>query len=216
MLGPMLRVLVIALVLLVAAMFLLPRGRDARPPLPAPSVPTQAATVLPDRLPLPEFALTDDSGQRFTTEDLRGGYRLVFFGFTHCPDICPLTLQVLARAVDEIEAREPSAKPEVVFVSVDPRRDTPERIRAYVRNFDPEFVGVTGPDEALAPLVRALGVTVHKTEVDGEHYNVVHNGTVYVIGPDAGLAAIFSGTSHDAETIASDYLLIRGASTPAP
>ena len=210
----MLRVLVVALVLLVAAMLMIPRNREAVPH--APNVATQTATVLPRPRPLPEFALIDASGGEFTLANLRGRHRLLFFGFTHCPDICPLTLQVLATAVDEIATRAPELVPEVVFVSVDSRRDTPERIREYLRNFDARFVGAVGSDPALEPLIQMLGVTVHKVETDGEHYNVVHNGTVYVIDPDAALAAIFGGSSHDAEAIVSDYLRIRGAPVAAP
>jgi protein SCO1/2 len=206
----MLRILVVALVLLVAAMFMFPRGRDAAPA-------TQAATVLPAPLPLPDFTLIDHQGRAFTKANVRGDYRLLFFGFTHCPDICPLTLQVLATVRDELAARAPELVPQVVFVSVDPNRDTPERIRAYVTNFDSQFLGVTGSEEALQPLVRALGVTVHKVETNGEHYNVVHNGTVYLIGPDAALVGVFGGSSHDAQVIVSDYLQIRrGANVTAP
>jgi protein SCO1/2 len=210
----MLRVLVVALVLLVAAMLMIPRNRETTPG--APGARTQVATVLPQPRPLPDFALTDTSGLEFTRASLRGRHRLLFFGFTHCPDICPLTLQVLATAVDEISARAPELVPEVVFVSVDPRRDTPDRVREYLRNFDAEFRGVVGSDEALEPLIDALGVTVHKVETDGEHYNVVHNGTVFVIDPDAALVAIFGGSSHAAEVMVTDYLRIRGANVAAP
>jgi protein SCO1/2 len=207
----MLRIVVIALVLLVAAMFLLPRERNA---VPAPEI----ATLLEPGLELPEFTLVDDAGRPFTAEDLRGDYRLMFFGFTYCPDICPLTLQVLATVRSELLAQAPDLVPDVVFVSVDPGRDTPARIRDYLNNFDPAFVGVTGSDEQIAPLISALGVTVHKTEVDGEYYNVVHNGTVFVVGPRAEVIAIFGGSSHDAAELVTDYLRIRRRSprTAAP
>jgi protein SCO1/2 len=198
----MLRILIIALVMLVAAMLLLPRARDT---VPAP----ETATVLEPPPALPEFALVDDAGQPFTTASLRGDYRLMFFGFTHCPDICPLTLQVLASAVSALREQAPELVPEVVFVSVDPRRDSAQRIRAYLNNFDSQFRGVTGADESLEPLIKAFGLTVHKTEIDGEHYNVVHNGTVFVIGPNAELVALFGGSSHEAAAIVSDYLRIR-------
>ena len=205
MIGPLLRILVVGLVLLVAAMVLLPR--DRRPPAATPA--TEVATVLPQRLPLPDVALTDHAGARFTTADMRDGYRLLFFGFTHCPDICPLTLQVLATVQRELDVRAPELKPQVVFVSVDPRRDDPQRLRDYLGNFDAEFVGVTGPEEALEPLLRALGVTVHTQEIDGERYNVIHNGTVFVVGPGAEVVAIFGGSAHDADAVVSDYLRIR-------
>ena len=159
----MLRILVIALVLLVGAMLLLPRARDA-------ALPTETATVVNAPLPLPSFSLTDTAGRPFGNGDLRGGYHLLFFGFTHCPDICPLTLEVLRSVRERVAAQAPE----------------------------------------LEPLVTTLGVTVHKTEIDGQHYNVVHNGTIYVVGPKAGLVAVFGGSDHDAGMVAADYLRIRG------
>ena len=98
--------------------------------------------------------------------------------------------------------------PQVVFVSVDPSRDTPEKIAAYLQNFDGAFVGLTAADARLAPLLKTLGVTVQKHQHGGENYTVVHNSTVYVIGPDAELIAVSSGP-HEAATIAADYLKIR-------
>ncbi len=183
-------------------------GRDRTP---APEI----ATVLTPPLALPDATLVDQAGRAFMTADLEGRFSLMFFGFTYCPDICPLTLQVLARARDEVGALAPELVPEVVFVSVDPYRDTPERIRDYLGNFDTSFTGITGSDEALAPLLGALGVTVHKNERDGEYYNVVHNGTVYVIGPEAELVAVFTGSSHDADAIATDVVRIRRRYTNA-
>ncbi len=177
----------------------------ARERVPEPEL----ATVLTPPLELPEATLVDHAGNTFTTADLEGRFSLMFFGFTYCPDICPLTLQVLARARAEVEMFAPELVPDVVFVSVDPYRDTPERIREYIGNFDTDFTGITGSDEALAPLLRRLGVTVQKNERDGEYYNVIHNGTVYVIGPEAELVAVFTGSSHDAGAIATDVVRIR-------
>jgi protein SCO1/2 len=92
-------------------------------------------------------------------------------------------------------------------VSVDPERDTPAAIAEYLGHFDASFVGATGSESRLAPLVAALGVTVEKHHHDGDHYSVTHNDTVYVIGPDAELVAIASGP-HDPATLASDYIKI--------
>jgi protein SCO1/2 len=195
----MLRVLVVALVALVAAMFLLPR--------PGSSPPT-TATVLQEPLALPAVELVDAAGNRADLETFRGRFTLLFFGFTHCPDVCPLTLKVLADARAQLAARAPNAVPQVVFVSVDPNRDTPDEIAAYLSNFDGAFVGVTAADADLAPLLKALGVSVQKHRHGGDEYTVVHNSTVYVIGPDAELIAVSSGP-HDAATIAADYLKIR-------
>jgi protein SCO1/2 len=195
----MLRVLVVGLVVLVAAMFLLPRPSSA---------PLKSATLLQQPLALPPVALVDAAGMPADLEAFRGKFSLLFFGFTNCPDVCPLTLKVLADARAQLAGRYPSAVPQVVFVSVDPSRDTPERIAAYLRNFDGAFVGLTAADSRLAPLLKALGVTVQKHQHGGEDYTVVHNSTVYVIGPNAELIATSSGP-HEAATIAADYLKIR-------
>ncbi len=195
----MLRVLVVGLVVLVAAMFLLPRPSSA---------PLKSATLLQQPLALPPVALVDAAGMPADLEAFRGKFSLLFFGFTNCPDVCPLTLKVLADARAQLAGRFPNAVPQVVFVSVDPSRDTPERIAAYLRNFDGAFVGLTAADSRLAPLLKALGVTVQKHQHGGEDYTVVHNSTVYVIGPNAELIATSSGP-HEAATIAADYLKIR-------
>jgi len=204
----MLRILVVALVVLVAALMLLPRDRALVNP---PAV----ATVLPEPRELPNVRFLDQSGSPFTTRDLAGNYTLLFFGYTNCPDICPLTLQVLAQAIGRIEARAPALVPRVVFVSVDPHRDTPDRIRAYLNAFDDRFIGITASDATLEPLLSTTGVMVHKSVSDGEPYNVTHNGTVYVLDADGRWIALFGGSSHDAATIATDFQRIRLADAQA-
>jgi len=130
----MLRVLVVGLVVLVAAMFMMPR---------APS-PTSAATVLPEPRALPDVDLVDAHGSRFDLDAFRGRFTLLYFGFTQCPDVCPITLKVLADARAKLNERAPQALPQVVFVSVDPERDTPAAIAEYLGHFDASFVGATG------------------------------------------------------------------------
>jgi protein SCO1/2 len=191
--------LVVALVVLVAAMFMLPRV-DRTPPA--------GATLLPQPLALPAVELIDTSGSRVDVGALRGRFTMMFFGFTNCPDVCPLTLKLLADARAELAKRAPQAIPDVVFVSVDPARDTPPVIAAYLENFDRAFVGLTAPEERLAPLLQALGVTVEKHRHGGDSYTVMHNSTVYVIGPDAELIAV-ANAPHDAATLAADFLKIR-------
>ncbi len=199
--GSMLRVLVVSLVLLAGATVWM---SNIRQDMPSPAV----ATVLPQPLALPAVQLTNRYGREFSTDDLAEGFTLVFFGFTNCPDICPLTLQKLADTVAELRAKSPEV-PRVLFVSVDADRDTPDQIRRYLANFSPDFEGVTGDPLALEPLTTALGVTVERHQhVGSETYSVTHNSTVYVIGPEAELLAVFSAP-HDASVIASDFLLIR-------
>jgi protein SCO1/2 len=126
-----------------------------------------------------------------------------------------LTLKVLADARAKIVAEAPENVPHVVFVSVDPNRDTPEKIAAYVQGFDPEFIGVTASEDTLRPLLTTLGVTVEKHEHGGESYNVVHNSTIYVVGPDGQWIAVSSGP-HSPTTIASDFLKIREGHLASP
>ena len=194
----MLRVLVVGLVVLVAAMFMMPR----------PTSPPSAATILPEPRELPAVELVDAHGSRLDLDAFRGHFSLLYFGFTQCPDVCPLTLKALADARAKVSDRAPQAVPQVVFVSVDPERDTPAAIAQYLGHFDASFVGATGSDARLAPLVAALGVTVEKHHHGEDHYSVTHNDTVYVIGPNAELVAIASGP-HDPATLASDYIKIR-------
>jgi protein SCO1/2 len=196
----MLRILVVALVVLVAAMFLLPRGQRGAPP--------QTATVLPEARALADIRLVGTDGASRQLADLRGDYTLLFFGFTNCPDVCPLTLAMLAQARAEILRRAPRLVPRVLFVSVDPSRDTPQRIGAYLQAFDPAFEGVTASDAELAPLLDALGVGVEKHSHGGESYNVVHNGAIYMLDPNADWIAVSTGP-HDPTVVATDYLRIR-------
>lgn len=202
----MLRVLVIALVALVGAMMLF-RGNGPMSPesiarMGAANNTEHSATVLDTPRPLPAVELVDQHGTPFSITDLAGTPVLVFFGFTNCPDICPTTLDVLARAVQTLAESDASAVPEVLFVSVDPTRDTPARIGTYIAAFDDRFHGATAAEAELQPLLSALSVSVHKEVHEGEAYNVVHNGTVYVLNRAGEWAAIFGGSSHDANRIA--------------
>jgi len=199
--GTTLRILMVALILLAGATLWVSAVRQD---LPAPAV----ATVLPEPLSLPAVQLTDQRGLDFSTAELVGTFSLMFFGFTNCPDICPITLQTLANVEAELRAKGLDT-PRIVFVSVDPDRDTPAQIERYLGNFSANFVGITGSQQALQPLLAALGVTVERHQHPGEEaYNVIHNSTVYLIGPRAEWLAIFSAP-HDATVIATDYLRIR-------
>jgi len=196
----MLRILVVVLVVLVAAMFLLPRSQRGEPP--------QTATVLPAAQPLADVRFLDKAGNETHLRDFQGNFTLLFFGFTNCPDVCPLTLSMLAQVRAELMSRAPRLTPRVLFVSVDPNRDTPERIAGYLNGFDPEFAGVTASDAELAPLLKQLGVAVEKHEHGGANYNVVHNSAIYVLDENAEWIAVSTGP-HDPQVLASDFLRIR-------
>jgi protein SCO1/2 len=188
------------LVVLVAVMFLVPRAQRGAPP--------ETATVLPEPRELADVGLVGKDGSELTLHDLKGNFTLLFFGFTNCPDVCPLTLNMLANARAEIARRAPRFTPRVLFISVDPNRDTPQRIAAYLNGFDPEFAGATAADAELAPLLRQLGVAVEKHDHGGASYNVVHNSAIYVLDLNAQWIAV-STAPHDPAVIASDFLRIR-------
>ena len=126
------------------------------------------------------FELTGTSGDTVTAEQTDGNIRLLFFGFTSCPDICPATLQKLSRAVKDLPT-ELRKDTQIVFVSVDPQRDTPERIDSYVSFFSDRAIGLTGEEPALRELSKRYRTTFGYDEPDAEgNYNVSHSGAVYV------------------------------------
>jgi protein SCO1 len=171
---------------------------------------TEVAAVYAAPRPLPAFELLAHDGSRFDRARLLGRYTLVVFGFTNCPDVCPTTLLELAKT-ERLLADLPAARrPAVVMVSVDPGRDTPEVLGRYVPHFDPGFVGVTGPDAAIAVLAAALGAAYQKgAETDGS-YAVDHTAALFLIDPEARLAAVFPAP-HAAQAIAADYRRILAA-----
>ena len=126
------------------------------------------------------FELTGTSGDTVTAEQTDGNIRLLFFGFTSCPDICPATLQKLSRAVKDLPT-ELRKDTQIVFVSVDPQRDTPERIDSYVSFFSDRAIGLTGEEPVLRELSKRYRTTFGYDEPDAEgNYNVSHSGAVYV------------------------------------
>ena len=197
----------IALVLSVAAAGLLAGLWFARQQAPTPLV-LEHATVFPAPRALPAFALLDHAGRPFGPERLAGRWSILFFGFTQCPDVCPSTLAALAAARRELADLPPAQQPDVFLVSVDPARDTPERLARYVRFFEASFTGVTGEPAALAALTRELGVAVLTGEPDENgQYTIDHTAALFLINPEAALTAVF-GTPHSPDGIAHDFRLI--------
>jgi protein SCO1/2 len=127
----------------------------------------------------PALVLPNDRGGTFDLAAHRGEIVLVYFGYTHCPDVCPATLNLLDAVSEHLGADR--RRVEQVFVTLDPRRDTPELLRAYLSNFDPAPVGLTGSPEAVAAAARAWGVTWRRAE--GGAY-IDHTSVVAVVGPD--------------------------------
>lgn len=152
------------------------------------TVALESGTWLPQPRPLAEFHLNDLSGQPFGLERLRGHPTLLFFGFTNCPDVCPTTLASLAQV--QHAAALPAAQ--VVFVSIDPERDSAANLQVYLGAFSRDFVGVRGDEAALAPLLKTLSaIAVRQVLPDGS-YTMDHSATLYLLDTQGRLAAVFS------------------------
>jgi len=133
-----------------------------------------------------DFRLVDHNGQPRTLEDFRGKVVVVFFGFTHCPDVCPTTLAELARAVKQLGPD--GERVQVLMVTVDPERDTPEVLKEYVTALDPRFVGLTGDPDAIARTAREFKVFYQKSPgATPETYSVDHSSGSYVFDPKGRL-----------------------------
>jgi protein SCO1/2 len=178
----------------------------------APPEPPQLnrATLLPSAKPLLDFALVDHNGDSFTLDSLRGHWTLAFFGYTHCPDVCPTALSMLVQVRRKLEAEMPSDElPEVVFFSVDPERDTPAQLATFLPYFHPGFLGVTGDAGQITILTRQIGILHAKAENAGDSdYLVDHSAAIILFDPDGKFHAVF-GVPHDPDLLVPDFLAIR-------
>lgn len=150
-----------------------------------------SGTWLPQSKAVIDFQLTDTSGRGFTRRDLLGAPTLVFFGFTHCPDVCPTTLLTLAQ-VRHRAALAGLAGLRVLFISVDPQRDTPPQLGLYVHAFDPQFQGLTGDPQTIRRLAANFGVAVNRVDLPGGDYTMDHSAVVFALDATAHIVAIFT------------------------
>lgn len=179
--------------------------------LPARTVPPELQGVLrPEPKPLQAFELIDQYRQPFDLERLTGRWSLVFFGYTSCPDICPTTLSTLSGVVKRLSSDpQDLSGVQVVFVSVDPQRDTPEVIEGYLKYFSEAFQGVTGEQDDIDSLARQFGAGyVHEPETAKGQYLVSHTSSIFLVDPRGRLLAAFS-PPHDPGTIAGLFRQIR-------
>jgi protein SCO1 len=165
---------------------------------------TERATLLPQPRALGALALVGQDGNPLPADFFAGHWTLVFFGFTRCPDICPTTLATLAQANKQLADLPPTQRPRVLLVTIDPERDPPEHLAAYVHFFDPEFMGASGSLEATAAAAAAFGVPYSKVATPDGGYTMDHGSGIFVVGPSGGIDAYLSAP-HDAAVIARDY-----------
>lgn len=139
--------------------------------------------LLPQSRELPELTLTSVDGQPQALSSLKGKWTLVFFGYTFCPDICPTTLAQLRQLNSQLPA-ETRSQLQILMVSLDPHRDTPEKLKQYLGFFDPAYLGLTGPLADIQKLANAVSIPFIPGDTSKENYTVDHSGNLVLLGPD--------------------------------
>ncbi|KAL0716931.1 hypothetical protein Bca4012_066253 [Brassica carinata] len=145
------------------------------------------------------FSLVRDDGKRITEKDLMGKWTILYFGFTHCPDICPDELIKLSASIDKIKDKS-GVDVVPVFISVDPERDTVEQVHEYVKEFHPKLVGLTGSPEEIKSVARSYRVYYMKTEEEDSDYLVDHSIVMYLMSPEMSFVK-FYGKNHDVDSL---------------
>ncbi len=213
-------VLVIAVLLLGVGAFLLSDFLTQKNSKP------EYAALFPKPLNLPEFNLTDGNDQPFNNNSLEGKWSLLFFGYTHCPDVCPTGLYMLANVLKNLKAKNIKL-PQVAFISLDPQRDTVSKLKEYTAHFHKNIIGVTGEQSRINTLAKKMGIMHEKVyEKNGEYiviendnipdeirdsYTVNHSASIQIINPKGNLVGIFM-SPHDANKISSDMARIQNNS----
>ncbi len=188
---------------------LLPGEKSTNPGIPGLLWPAPKV-ILP-------FAAVDQKGKLFTHEQLDGKWSFLFFGYTHCPDICPVTMSILRQVYENLVKSNNAENVQVIFISVDPERDTPETLAEYTAYFHKDFIGLTGSREQIEQLARIIGIAyVHGEKNASGGYLVDHTASIFLISPVREWTGIFSAP-HDAEDITRGFRAIEsfvGKNTP--
>ncbi len=183
-------------------------------------------TIYPDPRSISDFRLLDQAGDFFTKADLQGHWNLVFFGFTHCPDICPLTMAELKQFYESAGLKGP-AKPRIFLVTVDPLRDNPASMAAYLENYNTDFIGLSGDPGAIAQLASELYVAYGEApeganvmshdyaaaeprgDVEEANYLIEHSGHIAVIDPQGEYVAVMRAPHRDRDLMTAYRELVR-------
>lgn len=190
--------ILVVLATVLGVLVALNQRQEAEPDIPG--------LLWPEPKTLAAFAAVDHDNNPFTLADLQGKWSFLFFGFTHCPDICPVTLAVMDKVHKQLDQAQ---NVQTVFVSVDPERDTPARLTQYLASFNPEFIGVGGSVDQITGLTAQIGLPyfLDKTESE-ENYLVDHGASLFLVDPHGRLVAIFSAP-HDNRDITDRFSRMR-------
>lgn len=172
-----------------------------------------SATVFHQARDISPFKLTDDQGRPFTNANLKGQWTLMFFGFTNCPHVCPTTMAELNKVYQNLQKDNVQQLPQVLMVSVDPERDSVEKLHSYVASFNKNFMGARADKSQIDTLAKEVSVMYMKVNAQGkdatgnEEYNIEHSGAVLMLNPQGQLVALF-GMPHDATVMTKDIAYI--------
>ncbi|MBF0614580.1 MAG: SCO family protein [Magnetococcales bacterium] len=189
-------------------------GLTGLPPDPTLNMDKELVGVmLPSPRELQPFTLTDHNMQPFTPKRLQGKWTIAFFGYTHCPDVCPVSMGLLAEAFSILEKR-PKAIQGVqgVFITVDTERDTPELLKAYVPYFHPDFLGVTGTQDAIHAFAKQVGAYYAlppKSDNKDESQLISHSSVFFLFDPQGRFTALFQPQLHQPAIMAELFIKIR-------
>jgi len=140
------------------------------------------ALDVPKGVAQPHFTLTGTDGKTVSEADFRGKYLIIYFGYIFCPDVCPTNLSAIAEGLDKLGAKADNVVP--IFISVDPARDTPDKLKDYVAQFSPRMIGLTGSPEQVQKAAEQFGVFYARGPGEGDAYSVDHSAFTYIVGPD--------------------------------
>lgn len=177
----------------------------------APQPQLVSGVVLPESRAIAPFHLQFSDGKPFTQDNLQGQWHILFFGFTNCPWLCPTTLATLNQVDIKLRAANQTV-PQVIFISVDPERDTAEKITRYVHSFNPHFVGARGSSAELEALTKQMSVMYMKVKPSNGQgdYTIDHSGAILLVNPKGQLYAMFSAP-HDIAKLVQDITTINAA-----
>jgi len=169
----------------------------------------QSVTLYPQPRPLPDFTLQTSDGGTLRPQQLAGHWTLVFIGFTSCPDVCPVTLAKLAKAQRQWQVLPEATRPRVVFVSVDPERDTPKRLGEYAHSFHPDTLAATAGLPTLETFTRSLSLVFAKVPLgQDDAYTIDHSAAIAVLDPKARMAGVVLGSALDPLALANDLITL--------
>ena len=172
----------------------------------------KTATIFDRPRIISAFRMIDDQDKPFTLDNFKGHYSLVFFGFTHCPYLCPTTLAMLNQSYKMMQREKLNSMPRIIFISVDPEQDTPAVIKTYLSSFNSAFLGATGSKADLDKLTEEMSVLYTKVMQpgDNQHYTIDHSGAIILVNPQGQFQGVFT-TPHDAKKIADDMKILIGS-----